>query len=533
MKFTKGRNFWLACVLLMLSAAINVYFAFVLQKIIDSTVTKHVGDLLQAIGFSILIMLLDMIITITSRYVEGKYIQNTLEEIKGRKFFSSLTFFTKRETAKEDIHMASFSSDIDIVENNYLRSQLNIVFYSTQFILGVCAMISINLIVTLGITVVTLIPVLIPSFFKKIVQKRKLIYSRQSGEYLAYINESLSGRYEIRDYDKSNVFMKKHFQENHKLENARFQTKFIDSVVGIMAGNFGFLTFVTGIGLSCYFVIKGEMTFGYMIAIVQLMNSLVQPLNSVTSSLNLINSSKKVLENYEPKQETAPILHKKVDDSLNNITISNLSFSYDMEHPVIEHFNYRFEKGKNYVLVGPSGCGKSTLAKVLAMDIKDYDGVVQVDGYDIREINEKSYRNLVRYVRQDSFIFTDTILNNIVLYEDDHSSDQLQQAIQLAKVVDFASDEAAMSKVVSNKNGISGGQKQRISLARSLLRRPQILLLDEITASIDLETSYEIYKNLVQLEDTMCIVITHQQDQRILELFDEVVSFAPQMVSMV
>lgn len=531
MKLIKKGNYLVVCTLLIISAAINVCFAFVLQQIIDSTVSKNVSVLLQTIGFAVLFMFFDMLVTIASKLVAGKYIQDVLEQMKSRKFYSSLTsFIGDNNRSKSAPNMASFSTNIDIIENSYLQSRLNIVFYASQFIFGLIAMISINIMVTLGIAVITLIPMLLPKLFQNMVRRRKEAYSAYSGKYLAFINESLQGRYEIRDYGKTSVFMQMHDQVNHEMEDARFKSRFIDSTVSVMTQNFGFLTFITALGIGSYYVLKGEMTFGYMIAVVQLMNNLLQPLNYVTSSMNQINSSANIAADYtEPSKEVSTMTNS-ITSFNNHFDISNLSYSYDKGKPVIEHLYLHFKKGKKYAITGSSGCGKSTFAKILAGDIKDYEGQVMIDGHEIRQFEENDYRALIRYVRQDSFIFTDTLRNNILFYDESYDDDQLRDVVEFAMASSFAITEEQWNRHISNTDGLSGGQKQRVSLARALLRTPPILILDEITSSIDPLTTYEIYRNLVTNYKGTCIVITHQQEDRILQLFDEVISLSESFV---
>ncbi|WP_059047207.1 ABC transporter ATP-binding protein [Paenibacillus rubinfantis] len=523
----KKRNFVLVCILLVISAAINVYFAFVLQQIIDSTLTHDVSVLLQSIGFAVLFMLFDMSVTIVSKYAAGHYIRDVLEVMKTKKFYLSLSSFNTIKVGSDDrVNVADFSTNMDIIENDFLRSRLNIVFYTAQFIFGLVAMLSISYMVTLGISVVTLIPIFLPKLLKNQVRHRKEHYSEQSGNYLKFVNESLQGKLEIRDYNKKSVFVQKHDLVNHQVEEARFKSRFIDSAVAVMAQNFGFLTFITALGIGSYYVIRGEMTFGYMMALVQLMNNLLQPLNYIISSLNQINSSKNIANDYTEAVSSATLGDKLITNFHKHIVVTNLSFAYEENKFVFDDLNLCFEKGKKYAVIGPSGCGKSTFAKILAGDIRNYFGRIEIDGQELKVINEHDYRSLIRYVRQDCFIFTDSIRNNILFYDNCFDDRQLKQAIKLAGASSFATTDEQVSQHVSNTIGLSGGQKQRVSLARALIRTPEILILDEVTSSVDPQTTFEIYRNLVTLYEGTCIVITHQQDEKILHLFDEIIDFS-------
>ena len=183
----------------------------------------------------------------------------------------------------------------------------------------------------------------------------------------------------------------------------------------------------------------------------------------------------------------------------------------------------KFARGKKYAITAPSGYGKTTLAKALSGEYDDYQGTITMDGVDIRSIDKAAYHHLVRLVRQDSFLFADTVRNNIAFF--DHMPDDraFRSAISKSQAADFLPDETALSRTISDRSGLSGGQKQRIALSRALLHSPSVLILDEITAGLDMETAAKALSEVFADDELTCIVITHETDPRLMDLFDDVV----------
>ena len=182
-----------------------------------------------------------------------------------------------------------------------------------------------------------------------------------------------------------------------------------------------------------------------------------------------------------------------------------------------------FKRGKKYAITAPSGFGKTTLAKALSGEYDDYQGIITIDGVDIRSINKVAYHRLVRFVRQDSFLFTDTVRNNILFFAEVPGEKAFRDAISKSHAIDFLPDETALSRTISDKSGLSGSQKQRIALSRALLHSPSVLILDEITAGIDMETAVKVLSDIFAGDGLTCIVITHETDSRLMDLFDEIV----------
>ena len=152
------------------------------------------------------------------------------------------------------------------------------------------------------------------------------------------------------------------------------------------------------------------------------------------------------------------------------------------------------------------------MAKALALEFSEYEGLITIDDKDIQKLCKADYRKLLRYVRQDPFLFADTAINNLLFFDDMPNKDFLTRILEQTKVSDFLPDEDSLNRMVSNTSGLSGGQKQRIAIVRALCMDPDVMLFDEPTSSLDPEMVGEVLDVMKQLaQDGMTmVVVTHE-----------------------
>ena len=433
---------------------------------------------------------------------------------------------TKISPKEDNKELSFFTADVDILDNSYYGIRLSLFHYIPLFLFSLVSLLFINWILTIVLAAVSLLPMLTTWIFGKPLANRKKAYSDSQTLYVDDVKEIIDGKKEIVSYGKQDVFASRHDKANEKVENARARSKFLGALAGSLSFNVGFLVQIAGIGLGSYLVITGDLTIGFLIAVMQLVGNLVWPVVHGAEIVNSIKSSKYIREKAMEKVETPnrkPIIIKDFDDC---IEISNLAVKYDEENYIFENINLRFEKGKKYVIQAPSGFGKSSIAKVLSMEIPDFEGSVKIDGKDIKDIDTASLNNILRFVRQDPYIFNDTAYENITFFSDEHEKSTLEATLEITKINGFLQGEEELNRYISNNSGLSGGQKQSLVLARALLHKPQILILDEITSNLDLATSCDILSDLFEDKDLTCIVISHENDNRFKSMFDEIITLS-------
>ena len=197
-----------------------------------------------------------------------------------------------------------------------------------------------------------------------------------------------------------------------------------------------------------------------------------------------------------------------------DIVLDRITFGYDPLHPVLENVSLRIAAGETVAIVGPNGCGKSTLANLIPRFFDADEGSVQVDGTDVREVRRRDLRKQIGLVTQETVLFDDTVYNNIRYGAPRARRDDVIAAAQQAhahKFIEERLNEGYETRVGSGGGSLSGGQRQRISLARAILRDPSILILDEATSQVDLESEQLLHQVLETFtQDRTTIIITHR-----------------------
>lgn len=205
------------------------------------------------------------------------------------------------------------------------------------------------------------------------------------------------------------------------------------------------------------------------------------------------------------------------------LQVSDLSFRYTAETPVLEHLDLTLRKNEKVALIGPSGCGKSTLIKLLSGNYADYTGAICYDGTELHDLDNRTLRDLVTVIHQNTFLFNDTLRFNICLGEE-FSEEELQKALRLSGVDRFlpAVEGGLDGGCGENGGHLSGGQRQRIALARALIRGVKVLILDEGVSAIDVAAANEIEGELLDMEELTLLTITHRIRDGLMERYDRV-----------
>ncbi|MCL2573955.1 MAG: ABC transporter ATP-binding protein/permease [Defluviitaleaceae bacterium] len=509
---------------LMTQAAISVALAFMLQRIVDSAMGGHMRDFVFFLVLTFCVWPLDIASAILGAKFRVANIKEMLQLVKQNRLNFILS--TKVSPKEEDKELSFFTVDIDVLHQSYYGLRLSLFHQIPLFLFSLASLFFINWMLTLVVGAVSLLPMITTWIFGKPLAKRKKIYSDSQAVYVDSVKEIIDGKKEIVSYGKQGVFVGRHKKANESVENARARSGFLGDLAGSLSFNIGFLVQFAGIGLGSYLVITGDLTIGFLIATMQLVGNLVWPVVHGAEIMNAMKASEhirsKAMETPKIESQKPIILNNFVD----SIEISDLAIKYDDGNYIFKNMNLRFEKGKKYAIKAPSGFGKSSMAKVLALEVTDYEGSVKIDGKDIRNIDPASLNGILRFVRQDPYIFNDTAYENITFFSDTHEKKVIDDVINTTRIKNFLTNDEELNRGISNNSGLSGGQKQSLVLARAMLHNPQILILDEITSNIDLAAACDILENLFKDDDLTCIVITHENDERFKALFDEVIALS-------
>ena len=506
----------------VLGAGLTISIAFILQRAVDTAGAGDLDGLLRVLGLALGILAVNMITDLIAGRLRRGYVRDMLIEAKRARM--DFLFFRRPKAPNEDESkdLSYFTADTDILDRSYYTALTRLPINVALFVFALGAMLWIDWIVTVVALGVSMMPILASGIFAGGLSSRTKAYSEASETYVSTVKECIDGKREIVAYDKQAIFVERHAAQNRMVEKTRLRKDFFEMVAGTIPGYMGGLVQVAVMGVSCYFVITGRMTFGFMIAIVQLMNNVFNPIQAIIEAINSMRSAKEI---RAKANETNPPEPKRlpVANFTNLLEIKDLGLRYEEDDYVFRGLNLSFKKGGKYAVFAPSGYGKSSVARALALEFAEFDGVITLDGKDIRDLNTHDYHRILRYVRQDPYLFNDTAMNNIAFFDALPDPTEVQRVLKMTRVNEFLPDAEALARPISNSSGLSGGQKQRIVLARALLHRPKVLVLDEITSGVDLETASGILTDVFTDKELTCIVITHESDENFQGLFDEII----------
>lgn len=354
-------------------------------------------------------------------------------------------------------------------------------------------------------------------------KKSTIVYSQMRkvlGQLNAKLSESISGMSIIQKYNQEERLVKEFDDVNQAYVVSRRSMYSMNAILLAPAINV-----IESLALVAVLIIFGyqfsnqsAVDIGLVYAFTAYSRSFFQPIsymmNSLSSLQDGIVSGHRVRELLN-SEELAPVSSETAGNKITegHIRVSNLNFSYDNKKQVLRDINFEVKPGGTVALVGQTGSGKSSIINVLMRFYEYFDGDITIDGHSLKDISVEELREKMGLVLQDSFLFYGTILDNIRMYSDDYSEEDVKKAAEFVFADDFIQemDHGYHSKVIERGASLSAGEKQLISFARTILRSPRILILDEATANIDTETEEKIQKGLANMrKGRTSLIIAHR-----------------------
>ena len=423
-------------------------------------------------------------------------------------------------------YISALTNDIQVIEKGYLWNTFAMLESLLTFLGAMVLMIWYSPLLTLIAIGLSLLP-LIASILtgNKVAEEEKQVSDRNEA-YTSTLRDSLGGFSVIKSF-KAEAQMTRIFTENvqelAKAQCRKHKMQILVQMFGSVAG----ITAQLGVFIfGAYLAMSGKgITAGTTMIFVQLMNYVLSPIGTIPTCIAERKAAKALIIKISGAlntnvREIVDNVHRKIERS---IAVKNLSFSYAPEKQVLKNINYTFELGKKYAIVGASGSGKSTMLNLLMASHHNYDGMIYYDNTELREINSSNLYEIESIIQQNVFVFNATIKDNITMFRD-FPQEQIDAAIRLSGLSALIQEKGEDYLCGENGSGLSGGEKQRISIARSLLKRSQVLLVDEATAALDAETAYQVSCSILGLDDVMCIVVTHVLDEGLLNQYDSIIT---------
>ena len=344
------------------------------------------------------------------------------------------------------------------------------------------------------------------------------IQSETRGEQTGLIDEMIGNQKVVQVFGRGEDVTERFDEINERLNRASLRATFFSSITNPSTRFINSLVY-TGVGITGAFaVVRGSLTVGQLSSFLSYANQYTKPFNEisgvVTEFQNAIACAQRVFELIEeepqiPEPEQAVVL-KDIDG---NVKIEDVSFSYVPEQKLIEDFNLDVKPGQKIAIVGPTGCGKTTLINLLMRFYDVTGGQIKVENIDIREVTRKSLRAGYGMVLQDTWLKTGTIRENITMGRPDATEEEIIEAAKASHIHSYISrlPKGYDTWITEDGGGLSQGQKQWLCIARVMLCRPPMLILDEATSSIDTRTELKIQQAFAKLmEGRTTFIVAHR-----------------------
>lgn len=500
--------------------------AIILQKLIDIVMAGEFQTfwtlLLLTAGYLLLLGIISYCYTLSSKAL----IRTVTKDLRRQLFYGILRRNPKDFTACQTAdYLSALTNDIKLLEENYITPFLTTIQYGVLFLSTLVILLFLSPMVTLVLLICMILMFLIPSLFGKALTGRQERYSNSLSRFTAKAKDLLSGYEVIRSFGIQKKIKKQYDEENEGVAQAKFSADRLFALNESISDMLSTASVVIVIFLSAYFVLAGKITMGTLLALVQLSGTFVTPILLIMQNLPKIKGIQPVVQKLEQFScyEDRSFTGSRKPGFQDSISAENVSFSYDGITNQVHELHALVRKREKIALVGKSGCGKSTLIKLLTGTYYDYEGSICYDGQDLKQCDIRELTRLYAVIHQNVTMFHDSILQNILLYED-FTEEELQRALKESGADLFIRELPDGLHTVLTENGanLSGGQRQRIALARALIRKTPILILDEGTSAIDMQTAYEIEQRLLQMEDLTLITITHHMSEELLSRYHRI-----------
>ncbi len=476
---------------------------------------KIAGILLTLLGLYGISMLFSYIQGLIMANVSQNVTYDLRRQISEKLHRIPLKYFESKTTGEI---LSRVTNDVDTVSQN-LDQSLTQVISSFTTAVGVLAMM---FTISPLMTFITLLIVPLSMVFIMLIVKRSQKYFQRQQTLLGEVNsqvEETYGGHEVVKLFNGEAKAKETFSKtNERLANAAWKSQFLSGMMHPIMTFIGNLGYVMVSILGGWLVIKNRIEEGDILSFTQYVRNFMNPLSQVAQVMNYIQSlaaaSERVFEFLDAEEETKTVEHPvSTTDLACNISFDHVSFGYDKDQEIIHDFNAKIKPGQKIAIVGPKGAGKTTMVKLLMRFYDVNSGAITIDGHNIKEFDRNELRDLFGMVLQDTWLYSDTIRENIRYGKLDASDEAVEDAAIAAHVDHFIRTLPDGYDMVINEesNNISQGQKQLLTIARVILNDPKILILDEATSSVDTRTEILIQRAMDHLmEGRTSFIIAHR-----------------------
>lgn len=518
-------NFIVTIILTIAMSSLNLMISWLIQQIMDCTANQDMQALVRSVWIVIIVVVIYTIANVMYRAVYPRFLQRAMQQYRDYAFSrltqKSLRSFSKEGTA---LYVSALTNDCTSIENNYLAATFTLIELLFCFLGALIMMLYYSPVMLVLAVALSFLPVAVSMTAGNRLTEQEKEISKKNERFVSIVNELLSGFPVIKSFRAETQASRLFSQRNEQAEEAKKNKRRTEQLISLLANDAGIIAQMGIFLAGAWLAISGKgVTAGVVIVFVQLMNYILNPISQVPLLWSNRKAAIALMEKLSDalSENVREEGREKLNGFSEKIEVKDLTYGYEPESPVLKDLDVQFDAGKSYAIVGGSGSGKSTLLNLLMGSSSNYQGEICIDGVSIKNIESESLYQLMTSVQQNVFVFNDTIRNNVTMFHE-FPDKEVTLALERSGLSEFI--EKRGEEFVCGENGanLSGGERQRISIARALLRKSPILLVDEATAALDAATARAVSFSILNLVGMTRIVVTHRLEEAILRRYDKI-----------
>ncbi len=524
--FYKNKMCFIASVIMtIVMSFLNLMISWLIQQIMDSMANQNMQSAVRCAWIAASVVIAYTVANAVYRAVYPRFLQRAMQQYRDYAFSrltqKSLRSFSKEGTA---LYVSALTNDCTSIENNYLAATFTLIEFLFCFLGALIMMLYYSPVMLVLAVALSFLPVAVSMTAGNRLTEQEKEISKKNERFVSIVNELLSGFPVIKSFRAETQASRLFSQRNEQAEEAKKNKRRTEQLISLLANDAGIIAQMGIFLAGAWLAISGKgVTAGVVIVFVQLMNYILNPISQVPLLWSNRKAAIALMEKLSDalSENVREEGREKLNGFSEKIEVKDLTYGYEPESHVLKDLDVQFDAGKSYAIVGGSGSGKSTLLNLLMGSSSNYRGEICIDGVSIKNIESESLYQLMTSVQQNVFIFNDTIRNNVTMFHE-FPDREVTLALERSGLSEFI--EKRGEDFVCGENGanLSGGERQRISIARALLRKSPILLVDEATAALDAATARAVSFSILNLVGMTRIVVTHRLEEAILRRYDKI-----------
>lgn len=531
----KVKYFSIMIATLIVSGVTRVLYSYTYKMIFHGIEFRLWDEYIKACILSVIVLILTYVYPYL-RYFQMRQVRYIVFNIKVS-MFSKLTklnmqYFEEHHSA--DV-LKRLNQDANSLKDTYFSRVFRVLFIAFNGFVSILSMIIYSWKLAAVSILFSLISVAISIYMNKLIKKLSKEIQGKIGKLSEGLSDILQGFLMIKMFSGAHIVMDSYLDENNKVKTSMVHRTRVLSMLEMLTFLIGMLGNIGTIIVGVFLVLRGELDYGTVMAIITLQMSVSAMFQYMGGALADYTASlaeaQRVfdfleLDEVETHGLQENVLEPKREDGIH---MENVTFSYKGRNKVLDSFNMNVDDGEKVMIVGESGCGKSTILKLLLRFYGKTQGRIHIYGHEISDYSLEQLHDMITYVPQGNYLFAGTIKDNISYGNPNANDSEIEKAAELAYAKEFIDEfpDGFNTELSLGGKNLSGGQRQRIAIARAFLKSSPILLMDEPSSALDVESEKKINLALSKLmEEKIVILVTHRTSSfadfdRVIQIKDE------------